>query len=88
MMLQFFLTTLSLSIPNDCCLILFRLSCTPMISISGFPGGSDGRESTCNVGDPGSIPGSGRFPEEGNCYLFQYSCLKNLFTSVFTVRFN
>ena len=59
-----------------------------MIFIWGFPGGLDGRESTCNVGDPGSISGSGRFPAEGNCYLLKYSCLKNLFTSAVTVRFN
>ena len=32
----------------------------------GFPGSSDGKESACNVGDPGSIPGSGRSPGEGN----------------------
>ena len=32
----------------------------------GFPGGSDGKESACSVGDPGSIPGSGRSPGEGN----------------------
>ena len=32
----------------------------------GFPGGSDGKTSACNVGDPGSIPGSGRSPGEGN----------------------
>ena len=32
----------------------------------GFPGGSDGTESACNAGDPGSIPGLGRFPGEGN----------------------
>ena len=31
-----------------------------------FPGGSDGREFVCNVGDPGLIPGLGRYPEEGN----------------------
>ena len=31
----------------------------------GFPGGSDGKESPCNAGDPGSIPESGRFPGEG-----------------------
>ena len=31
-----------------------------------FPGGSDGKEPTCNVGDPGSIPVSGRSPDEGN----------------------
>ena len=33
---------------------------------SGFPGGSDGKESACNAGDPGSIPGSGRSPGGGN----------------------
>ena len=33
-----------------------------------FPGGSDGKESACNVGDPGLIPGSGRSPGEGNGY--------------------
>ena len=43
----------------------------------GLPGGSDGKESACNVGDPGSIPGSGRFPREGNGYPLQYSCLDN-----------
>ena len=43
----------------------------------GFPGGSDGRESACNAGHPGSIPESGRSPGEGNCYPLQYSCLKN-----------
>ena len=31
-----------------------------------FPSGSDGKESACNAGDPGSIPGSGRYPGEGN----------------------
>ena len=36
------------------------------MSYTGFPGGSEGKESTCNVGDPGYIPGSGRFPGEGN----------------------
>ena len=43
----------------------------------GFPGGSDGKESACNVGDPGLIPGSGRFPGEGNSNPLQYSCLEN-----------
>ena len=41
------------------------------------PGGPDGRESACIVGDQGSIPGSGRFPGEGNGYPLQYSCLEN-----------
>ena len=36
-----------------------------------FPGGSDGKESACNVGDLGSIPGLGRSPGEGNGYSFQ-----------------
>ena len=44
---------------------------------TGFPGGSDGKESACNVGDLGSIPGSGRSPEEGDGNRLQYSCLEN-----------
>ena len=40
----------------------------------GFPAGSDSKESACNAGDLGSIPGLGRFPGEGNGYPFQYSC--------------
>ena len=40
-------------------------------------GGSDGKESACNVGDPGLIPGSGRFPGEGDGYPLRYSCLEN-----------
>ena len=43
----------------------------------GLPGGSAGKESTCNVGNLGSIPGLGRSPEEGNSYPFQYSGLEN-----------
>ena len=43
----------------------------------GFPGGSDGKESVCNVGDPGSIPGLGRSPGEGNGNPLQYSFLEN-----------
>ena len=38
---------------------------------------SDGKESACNAGDPGSVPGSGRYPGEKNGYPFQYSCLEN-----------
>ena len=44
----------------------------------GFPGGSDGKESACNAGDLGSIPGLGRFPGEENDNPLQYSCLENL----------
>ena len=43
----------------------------------GFPGGSVGKESTCNAGDPGLIPGWGRSPGEGNGNPLQYSCLEN-----------
>ena len=45
--------------------------------IQGFPGGSDGKESTHNTGDLGLIPGLGRSPGEGNDNPFQYSCLMN-----------
>ena len=43
----------------------------------GFPGGSDGKESACNAGDSGSVPGLGRYPGEGNGNILQYSCLEN-----------
>ena len=42
-----------------------------------FPGSSDGKTSAYNAGDPGLIPGLGRFSEEGNGNPFQYSCLEN-----------
>ena len=47
----------------------------------GFPHSSVGKESACNAGDPGLIPGSGRSPGEGNSNThsipLQYSCLEN-----------
>jgi len=42
-----------------------------------FPGGSDGKVSAYNAGNPGSIPESGRSPREGNGTPLQYSCLEN-----------
>ena len=45
-------------------------------TVVGFPDGSDSKESVCNVGDPGSIPGLGRCRGEGNGYPLQYSCLR------------
>ena len=42
-----------------------------------FPGGSDGKESACNVGDLSLIPGSGKPSGEGNDYPLQYSFLEN-----------
>ena len=44
---------------------------------TGFPGGSDSKESACNSRDLGFISGSGRFPGEENSYSLQYSCLEN-----------
>ena len=43
----------------------------------GFLGGSDSKESACNAGDQGLVPGSGRSPGEGNGNPVQYSCLEN-----------
>ena len=42
-----------------------------------FPGGSVGKESACNEGYPGSVPGWGGSPGEGNGNPLQYSCLEN-----------
>ena len=42
-----------------------------------FPGGSDGKECACDMGDPVSIPGLVRAHGEGNGNLLQYSCLEN-----------
>ena len=50
--------------------LLFALS-------MGSPGGSDGKESACSAGGPGSIPGSGRAPGVGSGNPRQYSCLEN-----------
>ena len=47
------------------------------ICYMGFPGGSEGKESACNAGDLGSIPGLGRSPGGGHCNPLQYSCLEN-----------
>ena len=45
--------------------------------MSGLASGSDGKESTCKVGDMGSIPGLGKSPGERNGYPLQCSCLEN-----------
>ena len=49
----------------------------PYMTSVGFPGESDGKESACNAGDLGSIPGLGRSPGEGKGYPLQYSGLEN-----------
>ena len=48
-----------------------------LLPYKGFPGDSAGKESTCNEGDLGSIPGLGRSPGEGKGYPLQYSGLEN-----------
>ena len=50
---------------------------THYASYLGFPGGSDGKESACSVGDPGLIPGSERTHSEGNGNPLQYPCMEN-----------
>ena len=45
--------------------------------MNDFPGGSEGKASACNAGDPGLIPESERSPGEGNGNPLQYSCLEN-----------
>ena len=57
--------------------IIVSIYCTLMCIDKGFPGGSDGKESACNVGDPVLICGLGRPPGEGNGNSLQYSCLEN-----------
>ena len=57
--------------------ICWRRDRLPTPVFLGFPCGSVGKESTCNVGELGSIPGLGRCPEEGKGYPLQYSGLEN-----------
>ena len=56
-----------------------ELTCIPggLVLTKGFPGGSDGKESSCNGGELGLILRSGKFPGEGDGYPLQYSCLEN-----------
>ena len=74
------------SVLNPVCQALIKVQCSsytkqPIYRLMWmdpiFRGGSSGKESACNVGDTGFIPGSGRSPGEGNSYPLQYSCLEN-----------
>ena len=56
-----------------CYILIYANACLYM----GFPGGSAVKNPPANVGNPGSTPGSGRSPGEGNGNLLQYSCLGN-----------
>ena len=57
--------------------IPWRRDRLPTSVFLGYPGGSDGKESVCNVGDLGSIPGLERSPGGGHGNPLQYSCLEN-----------
>ena len=57
--------------------VLVVIVMVAVVMVVGFPGGSDGEASGYNAGDPGSIPGLGRSPGEGNCNPLQSSCLEN-----------
>ena len=57
--------------------IPWRRDRLPTPEFLGFPGGSDAKESTCNAGDLGMIPESGRSPEGGYGNPLHYSCLEN-----------
>ena len=56
--------------------LFFSFLCSCFIG-KGLPGGSAGKESACNFGDLGAIPGLGRAPGEGKGYPLQYSDLEN-----------
>jgi len=60
---------------NQSILKEIKPDCSPVFL--GFPCGSAGKESSCNMGDLGSIPGLGRSPGEGKGYPLQYSGLEN-----------
>jgi len=47
------------------------------LQLTSYRGGSDSKESACKTGNLGFIPGSGKFPGEGNDNPLQYSCLEN-----------
>ena len=59
------------------CKVYNKYMCTHTHTYMGFPGGLSSKESTCNSGDVGSIPRSGRSPGGGHGNLLQHSCLEN-----------
>ena len=76
------LTNVVIFVPNLFSFLCLYFSSSPeaastMDLAMGFLRGSDGKDTACNAGDPGSIPGSGRSPGEGNGNPLQYSCLEN-----------
>ena len=65
------------SIPGVCLEGFFFIHLTVFTGHLGFLGGSDGKEASCNAGDPASIPGLGISPGERKGNSLQYSCLGN-----------
>ena len=63
-------------------ILLFVKIWMDLEGIGGVPSGSNSKESACNVGDKGSIPGLGRSPAEGNGNTFQHFCLENFMDRV------
>ena len=57
--------------------LVYEFSFCLLFIFANFPGGAEVKASACNLGDLGSIPGSGRSPGEGNGNPLQYSCLEN-----------
>ena len=62
---------------EDGCPAAAERECALPLPFGGFPGGSEGKVSACDVGDLDSIPGLGTSPGEGNGSPLQYSCLEN-----------
>ena len=67
----------AINIVVQICLTVCSQFCLGLYLEVGFPCGSAGKESTCNMGDLGLIPGLGGSSGEGNTYLLQYSGLEN-----------
>ena len=74
---EYTVTAAASATPGTLAATAMSVSVARFLDSSGFPGGSDDKESTLNAGDLGFIPGSGGSPGEGNGYPLQYSCLEN-----------
>ena len=73
---------------REICRIFKEEICNTNLTKVQFPGGSDGKESACNVGDPGSVPGLGRSLGEGNGYRTNSLALRIPWTVVHGVAKN
>ena len=73
----FFTTGATWEAPNVCVCVCVQVYFWNFCTFLGLPCSSYGKESACNAGDPGSIPGLGKSSREGNGNTLQYSCLEN-----------